>query len=90
MSYLRAKEQWDYKLFQDSGVVGDTEGGFSAGGRLKQINAKYTEKLIIYLALQEQGNMLGKQWNKRPSYILCYQPLVCFQLNYTVLKLVGK
>jgi len=69
MSYLRGKEQWHYKLFQDTGVVGDTEGGFSAGGRLKQINAKYTEKLIIYLALQEEGNMLGKQWmiNKRPD-----------------------
>ena len=62
MSYLRGKDQWDYKIFEDSGVLGDVNGGFSAGGTLTEINAKFTEKLIIYLALEEKGKMLGKQW----------------------------
>ena len=69
MSYLRSKEQWDFKLFEDDGMLGDTNDGFNAGGRLKQMNAEYSEKIIIYLALEEEDEMLGKHWmiNQRPN-----------------------
>ena len=58
MAYLRKKKQWDYKVFEDRGVVGNTDDGFAYGATLKQMNATYTKKLIIYLALEEEGEMI--------------------------------
>ena len=62
MNYLRKPEHWDIPIFTDSGVVGDTLGGFSSGETLKTGDDVFKERIIIYLNLIEDGNSLGKQW----------------------------
>ena len=62
VSFLRYQYQWDYGLFEDNGKVKNVTGGFSAGATLRYINATFSEKIVIFLALEELGEMLGKQW----------------------------
>ena len=72
MNYLRKPQHWDIPIFQDSGVVGDTLGGFSSGQTLQTANDTFKERIIIYLKLIEFGQSLGKQWmvSDRPDAIL--------------------
>ena len=62
MNYLRNPAHWDVQIFADSGVVGDTNQGFSSGATLKNGNDNFKERIIIYLNLIESGKTLGKQW----------------------------
>jgi len=61
-AYLRQPAHWDWQLFSDNGAVGDIANGFSAGQRLQGKGLKFTEKLIIYKNLVENGASLGTQW----------------------------
>ncbi|MFT4626976.1 MAG: hypothetical protein ACI8PZ_005657 [Myxococcota bacterium] len=70
-AYIRDPSQWDWGLFEDHGVLGDTTGGFAHGATLSDVDAVYTEKLIAYLRLVEGGAELGTQWmsNTRPDSV---------------------
>jgi len=62
MAYIRKPAQWDIPLFTDTGAVGDIANGFASGLTLKNGNADFKQKIIIYLKLIENGGSLGKQW----------------------------
>ncbi len=62
MSWIRQPGQWDWRLFDDQGQVGDTAGGFASGAALRRANPTVSEKIVIYLHLVENGQVLGKQW----------------------------
>ncbi len=62
MAYLRKPAHWDIPIFTDSGVVGDTLGGFSSGATLQTGNDNFKSRIIIYLNLVENNVSLGKQW----------------------------
>jgi hypothetical protein len=62
MAYIKSPTQWSWALYSDQGTPGDTTGGFAQGATLKTLNDSFTEKLIVYLALVENGTNLGKQW----------------------------
>lgn len=64
MSYIKNSNQWDWDLFSDQGNLGDVNNGFAHGGTLYQRNASFTEKLVIYRKIIEDGNSLGLQWMK--------------------------
>jgi|GEM_PF-5421019 len=61
-SYLRKPAHWDWPLFSDNGAVGDVANGFSMGATLAGKSLKFTEKLIVYKSLVENGQNLGTQW----------------------------
>lgn len=61
-AYIRAPSQWDTNINSDLGVVGDTTNGFASGATLLAANPTFTERVIIYLKLIENGTDLGKQW----------------------------
>ena len=61
-AYLRQPAHWNWPFYSDNGQVGDTAVGFSSSVTLRNANASYNEKIIIYLSLIEQGTPLGKQW----------------------------
>jgi len=66
IGYLRNSAQWDYGIYDDNGVVGDVDGGFSTGSTMRNnVNLDgvlYNQKLIVYLNLIESGYNLGTQW----------------------------
>jgi len=66
IGYLRNSAQWDYGIYDDNGVVGDVDGGFSTGSTMRNnVNLSgilYNQKLIVYLHLVENGVDLGTQW----------------------------
>lgn len=68
-AYLRDPSHWDWGLFENRGVLGDTEGGFAHGATLGDIDTTWSEKLVVYLHLVEEGVELGTQWmsNTRPD-----------------------
>ncbi|MFT4627878.1 MAG: hypothetical protein ACI8PZ_006570 [Myxococcota bacterium] len=71
-SYIRDSSQWDWGLFEDSGVVGDVDAGFASGATLNTMNDSFTEKIIIYNRLVENSvDELGQQWmsNTRPDAV---------------------
>ena len=61
-AYLRQQGHWDTGVFSDFGTVGDTASGFASGSTLQSANSTYTEKIIVYQRLIEQGSDLGQQW----------------------------
>jgi hypothetical protein len=72
-AYIRNSAQWDWELFEDAGAVGDTAGGFTSGATLDDLGGTYTEKLVVYLRLVEDGALeLGTQWmsNTRPDPVV--------------------
>jgi hypothetical protein len=62
MAYIRSNAQWDIATFADSGTVGNTAGGFAQGATLAASAATFTERILIYRRLIEQGADLGTQW----------------------------
>ncbi len=62
MAYLRANAQWDIATFTNSGIVGNTVGGFTAGATLSASAATFKERIIIYRRMIELGVDLGTQW----------------------------
>jgi len=62
MTWIRSPEQWDTQLFDDMGEVGDTDGGFASGATLRAANGAFSEKIVIYRNLVENGAPLGSQW----------------------------
>ncbi|HCP46968.1 MAG TPA: hypothetical protein DIU15_13055 [Deltaproteobacteria bacterium] len=61
-AYLRNESQWNTGIFSNFGTVGDTASGFASGSTLQSANSTYTEKIIVYERLIEQGSDLGQQW----------------------------
>ena len=62
MAYLRANAQWDIATFTNSGIVGNTVGGFTQGATLSASAATFKERIIIYRRMIELGVDLGTQW----------------------------
>ena len=62
MAYLRSNAQWDTPVFSNTGIVGNTSGGFAQGATLSASAATFTERIIIYRRLIELGTDLGTQW----------------------------
>jgi hypothetical protein len=62
MAYIRNNPQYDTGTFADFGQVGDAVNGFATGMKMASVNGTFTERIIIYLKLIEQGQDLGKQF----------------------------
>ncbi|MDB4932429.1 MAG: uncharacterized protein JWM10_4913, partial [Myxococcaceae bacterium] len=62
VSYIRAPSQWNTAVFTNTGTVGDAAAGFSMGGVLAASAATFTDRIIIYRRLIENGVDLGTQW----------------------------
>jgi len=64
MSYLKKPGQWDLSPDQDSGVPGALGDGWSSGEALTSLDQELNERLVVYLALVEDGLSQGTQWMK--------------------------
>ncbi len=62
MAYIRSNAQWDIPTFMNSGTPGDVAGGFAQGATLQASAATFTDRIIIYRRLIENGSDLGAQW----------------------------
>jgi len=61
-AYLRDPTHWDWDTFSDHGTVGDTAAGFASAATLNASAIKFSERIVIYKKLIEQGSDLGQQW----------------------------
>ncbi|MFT4621409.1 MAG: hypothetical protein ACI8PZ_000061 [Myxococcota bacterium] len=70
-SYIRDPSHWDWGIYTDQGIVGDTAGGFAQGATLSSAGFEVTDRLVMYLSIIELGVDLGTQWmvTSRPDAV---------------------